>query len=51
MAVQYSPMLISKLNSDISQHFNHLFEIQDDYELTFEGVSRLVMLDRYAQKI
>ncbi|HHU29036.1 TPA: vitamin B12-dependent ribonucleotide reductase [bacterium] len=50
MAVQYSPMLISKLNSDISQHFNHLFEIQDDYELTFEGVSRLVMLDRYAQK-
>ena len=50
MAIQYSPMLINKINSDISQHYSHLFEIQDDYKLTFDGVSRLVMLDRYAQK-
>jgi ribonucleoside-diphosphate reductase alpha chain len=43
-------MLINKINADISSTFPHLHEIQDDFHLSFEGVSRLVMLDRYAQK-
>src|SRR5690606_26479041 len=31
-------------------HFPHLFFIDSSMEKTFSGVSRLVMLDRYAQK-
>lgn len=40
---------IAKLNEDIEQcPFVH--EITDDMETTFEGVSRLIMLDRYSFK-
>ncbi|HOW38675.1 MAG TPA: ribonucleotide-diphosphate reductase subunit alpha, partial [Bacillota bacterium] len=46
----YEPKLIERLNADIKVHFPHLFLIDDSMNKTFEGVSRLVMLDRYAQK-
>lgn len=48
--MQYGFNLIKKLNQDISQHFPHLFLIDETMSRTFEGVSRLVMLDRYTQK-
>ena len=47
---QYSNDLINKINTDISNGFSHLFPITSDMKKTFEGVSRLVMLDRYTQK-
>lgn len=47
---QYSKETINKINNDIQSGFNHLFPITDDMVKTFEGVSRLVMLDRYTQK-
>ena len=47
---KYSSEIIQKLNNDIKSGFPHLFTITEDMERTFEGVSRLVMLDRYTQK-
>lgn len=46
----YSQTTINKLNNDIQRYFPYLFMIEDDFVTTHEGVSRLVMLDRYAQK-
>lgn len=48
--ISYSKELKIKINEDIKRGFNHLFPITDDMTMTFEGVSRLVMLDRYTQK-
>ena len=38
-----------KLNKDI-EHFAHVFPITEDMHITYEGVARLVMLDRYSYK-
>lgn len=46
----YSKNLIKSLNEDLMQHFPHLKTIEDNYHITHEGVSRMVMLDRYSQK-
>jgi len=46
----YAPAMIEKLNRDIRTTFPHLFLIDDSMQRTFDGVSRLVMLDRYTQK-
>lgn len=46
----YSKKMIKSLNQDIKNNFAHLFEITDDMKTTHEGVSRLVMIDRYSQK-
>ncbi len=46
----YQPQTIEKLNQDIQSYYPHLFPIEADYHITHAGVSRLVMLDRYAQK-
>ncbi len=48
--MKYSSIQIEKINKDIEKHFPHLFKITEDMTLTHDGVSRLVMLDRYAQK-
>ncbi len=48
--MSYSKATIEKLNADITRHFPHLVPIEDDFYLIHSGVSRLVMLDRYAQK-
>jgi ribonucleoside-diphosphate reductase alpha chain len=40
---------IARLNEDIKQ-FPQVFPVTDDMKLTFKGVSRLVMLDRYSFK-
>ncbi|MDP2425278.1 MAG: vitamin B12-dependent ribonucleotide reductase [bacterium] len=47
---KYDWTLIEKLNQDISSYFPHLFLIDKSMTRSFEGVSRLVMLDRYTQK-
>lgn len=41
---------IFKLNNDIKEYFPNIFTISEDMHLAHEGVSRLVMLDRYSQK-
>lgn len=48
--VKYSQKYIQKINEDIRNHFPHLFFIDNTMKKSFSGVSRLVMLDRYAQK-
>jgi len=48
--MKYSNETISKLNEDISLHFPHIFPIEETFKTTHDGVSRLVMLDRYSQK-
>lgn len=45
----YSPELIEKLNKDI-EHYSVVHPIDESMKLTRKGVSRLVMLDRYAFK-
>ena len=47
---KYSKELVEKINNDIKKGYEHLFPITKDMTKTFEGVSRLVMLDRYTQK-
>ena len=47
---QYPESLIQNINKDIKTHFTHLYPITDEMEKTLDGVSRLVMLDRYTQK-
>ncbi len=47
---KYETTHIEKLNQDISANFPHLFLIDPSMNKTFDGVSRLVMLDRYTQK-
>ena len=46
----YSTSLTEKINQDIQQSYPHLFPTTPDMKLSFTGVSRLVMLDRYTQK-
>ncbi len=46
----YSKETIQKLNEDIRQYFPLITPIREDFHTIHEGVSRLVMLDRYAQK-
>jgi ribonucleoside-diphosphate reductase alpha chain len=46
----YNNQTIAKLNRDIDTYFPHLFKVDESMVTTHEGVSRLVMLDRYAQK-
>ncbi|WP_423364260.1 vitamin B12-dependent ribonucleotide reductase [Mycoplasma sp. P36-A1] len=46
----YNNDTIKNLNNTIREDFVHLFPIESDYNKSLEGVSRLVMLDRYSQK-
>ncbi len=46
----YTQKIKKALNKDIVNHFPHIFKIGDDMKTTHSGISRLVMLDRYAQK-
>lgn len=48
--MKYREGTIKKINDDIRNHFPHLFPIEESFHVTHSGVSRLVMLDRYAQK-
>ncbi len=48
--VEYDKSLIDNLNKEIEEKFTNITKITDDMKLTFEGVSRLVMIDRYSQK-
>jgi len=47
---KYESKLIEKLNKDIAAFFPYLFLVDSTMTKTFDGVSRLVMLDRYTQK-
>lgn len=49
MSFNYSQELKLNLNQDIL-NFPHISQIKDTDAITFEGISRLVMLDRYALK-
>ncbi len=48
--MKYDSKQIESLNNDIKQHFPHVHPVDFGMTQTFEGVSRLVMLDRYTQK-
>ncbi len=48
--MNYNSETIVRLNNSIETYFPNIFPIQEGMKLTHEGVSRLVMLDRYAQK-
>ncbi len=48
--IEYNKKQIENINKNIKNGFNHLYPITGDMKMTFEGVSRLVMLDRYTQK-
>jgi ribonucleoside-diphosphate reductase alpha chain len=50
MSKFYSADQIKNLNQDIQANFKHIFPIEDTFTTEHEGVSRLVMLDRYSQK-
>ncbi len=47
---RYTKEQITKLNAVIKENFKHIFPIDDSMTTERESVSRMVMLDRYAQK-
>jgi len=49
MEKKYLPTYIAKLNQDIAD-FPNVFPITEKMQQTFTGISRLIMLDRYAFK-
>src|SRR4051794_2351803 len=46
----YQKSYLEHLNKVITEHFPHLCSIQENFSLTLQGISHLVMLDRYSQK-
>jgi ribonucleoside-diphosphate reductase alpha chain len=48
--MKYEKSLIDNLNKVIKSKYPHLKTIEEDYKITHESISRMVMLDRYAQK-
>ena len=48
--IKYSQTLTQQLNRDIKEYYPHIFPVTDSMHMSFDGVSRLVMLDRYTQK-
>ncbi len=48
--VRYDKTLIENLNKVIDSNFANITRITEDMKLSFDGVSRLVMIDRYSQK-
>ena len=50
MSKFYNAEQIKSLNLDITSNFKHIFPIEPQFKIEHEGVSRLVMLDRYSQK-
>ncbi|WP_198140213.1 vitamin B12-dependent ribonucleotide reductase [Mycoplasma sp. (ex Biomphalaria glabrata)] len=50
MKKMYSKSYIKSLNDDIERCFGWVYPIEDHYKITNQGISRLVMLDRYSQK-
>ncbi len=49
-SIKYSQEIINNLNNDIKKYFSFLFPIEKSYKTSFSSISRMVMLDRYAQK-
>lgn len=50
LPLNYSPTTTQNLNQTIAENFPHLCPIKPNFTLTLQGISRLVMLDRYSQK-
>ena len=48
--LNYSPATTQNLNQTIAENFPHLCPIKPSFNLSLQGISRLVMLDRYSQK-
>ena len=48
--VKYSKGIKDSLNKNIIEKFPHIFPITNDMKITYTNVSRMVMLERYAQK-
>ena len=46
----YQKSYLDRLNKNITESFNHLCLVKENFSLTLQGISRLVMLDRYSQK-
>src|SRR6185436_5614556 len=46
----YPATAIQNLNQTITENFPHLCPIKPEFNQTLQGISRLVMLDRYSQK-
>lgn len=47
---RYSKLHVAQLNEVIINHFPHLLPIDSSMHISYDGISRMVMLDRYAQK-
>ena len=48
--LNYSSATTQNLNQTIAENFPHLCPIKPSFNLSLQGISRLVMLDRYSQK-
>ena len=48
--LNYSAKTVENLNKTITENFPHLCPIKPDFNQALQGISRLVMLDRYSQK-
>ncbi len=48
--MKYDIKQINNLNKVINKCYPHIFEIEPSFNITYRGISRMVMLDRYSQK-
>ena len=46
----YTHLVKVTINQNIDEYFPHLKRIDRDYKMSFNNISRLIMLDRYSQK-
>lgn len=47
---RYTNKHIDQLNKQIAEHFSHIYPITPEMNISYEGIARMVMLDRYANK-
>lgn len=47
---RYTKEHVELLNEALKKHYPHLVTITEDMHTSYDGIARLVMLDRYAQK-
>ncbi len=48
--MKYNDSIVKSINEAITNNYSHLTKIDNNMKLSRDGVSRLVMLDRYSQK-
>ena len=50
MTKRYTQEHAERLNKQLGEKYPHLIKIDDSMNISYDGIARMVMLDRYSQK-